>query len=165
MRKVWFTSDEHYGHEKILQYENRPFKDTREMEHTLVQNHNEVVSSGDIVYHLGDFMFARSWKDVERVVRKLNGTHVLIGGNHDWVRPFEYVEAGFLAYHTSLWLDGYLLIHDPAVAGVMKHVKTIHGHLHGLTKFAGPNTYSVCVEVNDYYPVAFDAIKEHFNES
>ena len=60
-------------------------------------------------------------------------------------------------------LEDFLLIHDPAVAGVRKDLKVIHGHTHTLNLSLGTNTYCVCVELHDYYPVSFDIVKEYFN--
>lgn len=135
--------------------------------HTVIKKkHNEVVAKDDIVYHLGDFAYgpgAKSWQQIESLLKVLNGSHHLILGNHDHIKTFDYVEAGFCSVHTSLQIEDYFLIHDPAVAGVLKGLKIIHGHTHGLGLRLSPDTYSVCVEMHDYYPVSFDTIKEAFN--
>ena len=44
---IWFTADEHYGHENIIRHCNRPFADAAEMERELVRRHNALV--GEIV--------------------------------------------------------------------------------------------------------------------
>lgn len=178
MSKVWFTSDEHYYHHNMLLFRElkdsrhpaesyRKFRTTDEMHRVLKQKHNEVVAPEDTVFHLGDFAYgpgAKSWQQVQCLLQVLNGKHHLIMGNHDHIDPFKYVEAGFASVHTSLILEDYLLIHDPAVAGVFNQQKVIHGHTHGLGINLAPNTYCVCVEVHDFYPVSFDIIKEYFNE-
>lgn len=98
----YFTSDEHYGHRNIIEYAGRPFKSVEEMDAALVFNHNRVVRPCDTVYHLGDFC----WSDtrVGNYLAQLNGTHVLIPGNHDKCFPThkkwgssgaKYVKAGF----------------------------------------------------------------------
>ena len=51
---IWFTADIHYNHKNVLQYCNRPFKTIEDMNHTLIENHNSVVSDEDDVYILGD---------------------------------------------------------------------------------------------------------------
>ena len=103
MSKIFFTSDEHYGHFNILQYDARPFTDLREMEETMVERHNSIVGEDDVTYHLGDF----SWRpdQMKFILDKLNGRHILITGNHDrcshvkpkgkekWTRY--YIESGF----------------------------------------------------------------------
>jgi calcineurin-like phosphoesterase family protein len=159
----FFIADEHYYHANILMWRDikakRNFPTLNDMHKTIIRNHNEVVTKEDTVYHLGDFSFSKHAPDMRSTLEKLNGTHVLILGNHDLHKPFDYVEVGFQSVHTSLMLDDYLLIHDPAVAGVLKHLKVIHGHTHGLGLRLAENTYCVSVEVTDYRPVSFCSIK------
>lgn len=139
------------------EYTHRPFRTTDEMHKVLRKHHNEVVAADDIVYHLGDFAYgpgAKSWQQVRSLLEGLNGTHHLILGNHDHLDAFKYVESGFASVHTSLVLnDTTVLIHDPAVAGVLRDKNYIHGHTHSLGKRLSPNTFCVCVELWDYYPV------------
>lgn len=49
----------------------------------LIRRWNSVVSSGDIVLHLGDFGFSRGEKNHEYYRNQLNGDMVLVKGNHD----------------------------------------------------------------------------------
>ena len=133
------------------------------MKYELIKRHNEVVSKDDITYHLGDFMFTDNWKEVAQTINKLNGTHILILGNHDFIYVPHYVEAGFQSVHTSLMLEDYLLVHDPAIFGVKLDIKGIHGHIHQATLHMTPNCYNVSVEMSNYYPVSFNTIKEYFD--
>ena len=64
---VWFTSDTHFCHEKILKYDNLPFENIEERDETLIKNWNEKVGKKDKVYHLGDFAFANKKKTREIV--------------------------------------------------------------------------------------------------
>jgi calcineurin-like phosphoesterase family protein len=41
--KVFFIADTHFGSEKILHYENRPFESVEKMNETLVINWNNTV--------------------------------------------------------------------------------------------------------------------------
>lgn len=162
MSKIFLISDEHYKHEKILQYERRPFRDTKEMQYALISKHNAVVGKDDVTYHLGDVFWGDNWKELAAVLKRLNGEHHLIIGNHDHIHWHNYLEAGFTSVHTSLQIDDYILTHDPAVAGVLKDRKFIHGHTHSLGKRLGDNTYCVCVELHYYTPVSLDKIREEF---
>lgn len=161
---TWFISDEHYYHSNILMWRDdkarRKFASVDKMHRYIREHHNEVVQDGDVVYHLGDFTFSKNYRDIQHLLEKLKGRHILVLGNHDWFRPFEYVEMGFESVHTSLMIEGYMVIHDPAVAGVLTHQKVIHGHTHGLGLQLGSNSYSVSVEMHDFYPVNFNQIKE-----
>jgi calcineurin-like phosphoesterase family protein len=167
---IWLTADEHYYHSNIVgretyggRREGRHFDTVAKMNKALILNHNEVVGKDDTVYHLGDFSFAKHKPDTASILAQLNGArHILILGNHDLYNPFDYVELGFQSVHTSLDLERYLLIHDPAVAGVLKHLRVIHGHTHGLGLRLGSNTYSVSVEMHDFYPVSFQQISMEF---
>ena len=116
---IWLTSDQHFYHEKINRYENRGYSDTTSMNNDIIKKHNEVVAKEDTIYHLGDFAFAKNWKDVRNILDRLNGKHHLIIGNHDKIYVWDYCEAGFLTVHTHLQLEDYWLVHDPAVAGVL----------------------------------------------
>ena len=163
----FFIADEHYYHDNILMWRDikakRDFPTLNDMHKRIIARHNEVVGKEDTTYHLGDFSFSKHAPDMRSLLDKLNGSHILILGNHDLFKPFDYVEVGFQSVHTSLMLEDYLLIHDPAVAGVMKHLKVIHGHTHGLGLRLAENTYCVSVEVTDYTPTSFAYIKAVLN--
>jgi calcineurin-like phosphoesterase family protein len=84
--RYWFTADEHYGLTSIIKNCNRPFKDVREMNEVLVQNHNDVVK--DAVVHAGDFAWANNRDDARKYFRRLSGTHIFLKGSHDyWLKP------------------------------------------------------------------------------
>lgn len=86
---IFFTSDQHFGHANILKYEDesrraengRRFKTVEEMDEYLIDQWNATVTSGDLVYCLGDFSYKRS--SMEFILPFLNGTKFLITGNHD----------------------------------------------------------------------------------
>ena len=54
-----YISDLHFGHANILKFDNRPFRNTEEMETALIENWNSTVSAGDITYILGDFCWGK----------------------------------------------------------------------------------------------------------
>ena len=80
----FFTSDEHYGHRRVIDFCKRPFKDTDEMREALIAAHNAKVTKGDITYHLGD-IFWRTCpvEEALKILDRLNGQHFLVWGNHD----------------------------------------------------------------------------------
>jgi len=75
----WFTSDTHFNHKNIIEYCKRPFKTVEQMNEALIKKWNAKVMKDDIVFHMGDFI----WKEYWNIKHRLNGTVILIQGNHD----------------------------------------------------------------------------------
>jgi len=82
MSEKFYISDLHFGHANIIRFDGRPFVSIEEMEETLVANWNGVVGANDTVYILGDFCWGKE-PDWRRVLSCLNGSKVLVRGNHD----------------------------------------------------------------------------------
>lgn len=80
--KIWFTSDTHYGHGRVIDHCKRPFSNSIEMDDWLVRNWNNHVKTDDIVFHLGDVSFLNP-KDLPDFLNRLNGKIYLVLGNHD----------------------------------------------------------------------------------
>lgn len=105
-RRVFFTSDTHFNHGNIIKYCHRPFMTAEEerllsehanfrvseetvkrMDAELIDQINETVGEDDILWHLGDFCFARGkqyydacWNYRNQIRCK---TVNLVWGNHD----------------------------------------------------------------------------------
>jgi calcineurin-like phosphoesterase family protein len=81
---IYFTSDTHFGHENIIKYCDRPFKDADHMDCALVENWNRAIGENDTVYHLGDFTFGGE-KQARDYFRRLNGRIFVLGApwHHD----------------------------------------------------------------------------------
>lgn len=82
MKKIFFTSDNHWYHKNILKYSNRPFADVNEMQYVMRNKWNETVGQDDKVYMLGDVGFSDGDK-LATYIKSLNGEKHLILGNHD----------------------------------------------------------------------------------
>lgn len=80
---IFFTSDLHFGHEHIIQFNHRPFRNVTEMNRQLISNYNAVVQPEDTVYLLGDLSFQISVEKANALIAQLNGKKHLILGNHD----------------------------------------------------------------------------------
>lgn len=80
---IFFTSDTHFGHKKVIEYSNRPFKNVVDMDEEMKRRWNALVSPKDTVYHLGDFSFYRKKEENEALLQDLAGQKHLIRGNHD----------------------------------------------------------------------------------
>jgi calcineurin-like phosphoesterase family protein len=82
IKNTFFTSDWHIGHANSILFDKRPFKDLDHMHRVLINNYNSSVKENDIGYFLGDIGFNREM--TRDVVSKLNGTKIMIVGNHDF---------------------------------------------------------------------------------
>lgn len=94
MSKTFFTSDWHIGHHNSIKFDKRPFRDLNHMHGVLVNNYNSVVSREDTVYFLGDVGTAFT-ADSSSLIHKLEGTKVLVLGNHDKKSNRQWLNAGF----------------------------------------------------------------------
>lgn len=170
----FFTADEHYDDDEgILKYCNRPFANGIHMVSDIIHRHNEYVKPEDEVYHIGDFTFKNpaDISFISSILRALNGTHILILGNHDTTNPFKLVGAGFRSVHTSLELeiDAYrvILAHDPSIWTVVpERTIFICGHIHKLFKSIPDKlVVNAGVDVHDYFPISFKQVLEELGLS
>lgn len=163
--KTFFTSDIHFFHKNIITYCKRPFADVAEMNEKLVENWNSVVSPEDATYVLGDVSFGKP--DVTKaLVARLNGTKVLVAGNHDR-SPAKMLEMGFnevLPFNKQLYVmvDGrQVLLHHIPIEDRSKwedHTDYhLCGHVHTEFKRKG-NIINVGVDVWDFKPRTFEEL-------
>jgi len=75
-----FYADPHFGHSNILKYCVRPFGTVDEMNGELIDRYNNVIEDDDTVLWLGDCFFHGTY---DGILEELNGTKILIIGNHD----------------------------------------------------------------------------------
>jgi len=81
----WFSSDQHFGHENIIKYMNRPFDSIEDMHRGLIERWNDRVKNGDTIYQLGDFSLMSRGRTKE-ILSRLNGTIKIVPGSHDkWI--------------------------------------------------------------------------------
>ena len=175
-KNIFFISDTHFGHANMLNFLNydgtrtRPFDSIEEVDELMIQNWNEMVKKEDKIYHLGDVAFGQSF---DKVMPRLNGTKVLIKGNHDRLQIGKYVKY-FKDVRGTCHVDGnYLLSHFPIHPDSKgRFVRNLHGHIHAQTVMkllwyptgngVEPDLWyrNCCVEVNNYSPIPFELIKE-----
>ena len=102
--KVWTTSDHHFGHKKILDFEpvRQELMDAAGWEGThddfMIEHWNNNVGKNDLVLHLGDLAF----KNLEGFISKLNGTILLVLGNHDR-KPMAYINIPNIYVVDGIW--------------------------------------------------------------
>lgn len=84
---TYLTADPHFGHAKLLEpgQRPRPFASVEEMNRTLVENWNKVVTSDDrdVVWVLGDFALGLTEQEMNEIFAQLRGRKRLVIGNHD----------------------------------------------------------------------------------
>jgi calcineurin-like phosphoesterase family protein len=130
------------------------------MNETIVQRWNSVVSSNDKVYHLGDVGFFNATQ--LNIMDRLNGDKILIKGNHDTLKPSQYLKF-FRDIQASHVLAKIVLAHIPIHPDSLERWKgQVHGHVH-TESLKDPRYYNVSVEVTDYTPVSFEVIRDYFN--
>jgi calcineurin-like phosphoesterase family protein len=88
--KRWWTADLHLGHDNILEYCGRPFKDAITALHRTAVNFNQKIRTEDAVVHVGDYMSRGNVKGQSSLpfkfpeyVAMFNGRWTFLRGNHD----------------------------------------------------------------------------------
>ena len=153
---IFFIADTHFGDERILRYENRPFKNAEEMNGEIIRRWNSAVTEDDTVYHLGDV-------GDDSLVKSLNGRKFLIKGNHDTAENERYRRAGFLeVYDLPVILEQFwILSHEPLYVSKNMPYANIFGHVHANPIYKDSSGQSFCASVEriSYAPVSFGEIK------
>lgn len=162
MSNIFFTSDQHFGHKLIIDFESRPFGSVEEMDRMMIEKWNSVVGTEDTVFHLGDFSFLNLEKTQE-IVSALKGYKILILGNHDRSRGRNWwLEAGFneVSEYPVIYKDFFFLSHEPMYMNKHMPYVNVHGHIHS-QKYEGKNYFNICVEHWDYTPLSFAQIRDY----
>lgn len=134
---IYFISDEHYGHSRVLDFckKTRPFKTIEDHDQHLIDAHNRTVKNdNDEVWHLGDFYFGTDRRRAIEIFSSLRGRHHLIVGNHDkqivkhlpWMSVQDYK---LLKYEKHK----FILMHYPLAGGQWDCAHYGSFHLHGHT--------------------------------
>ena len=166
MAKDYFIADTHFGDKGIMQYENRPFETVEEMDKALIQNWNDIVTENDTVYVAGDFSAYYNDENKDReILSQLNGTKILIMGNHDTHRSAaKWRELGFdeCSKWPIVYRNFYLVSHEPMYLNQNMPYANIYGHVHGNSIYKDFSPQSMCVSVEriQYTPVSFEDIRK-----
>lgn len=182
---IYFTSDLHFGHDGVIEYCKRPFKDATEMAETLVKRWNERVKPTDTVYVIGDLSLCK-FSEFEPYGKQLNGTKFLVKGNHDHYTVSQYNKLGFtvileakiaffgkifrlshypyampwykrpFAYKSEL---RFMELRPPKIKGEF----LIHGHTHMPYK-RRDNMIHVGVDAWNFYPVSMKELESLVNK-
>jgi calcineurin-like phosphoesterase family protein len=172
----YFISDAHFYHKGSLRWPNgkaRPFSSIKEMNDTIINNWNSVVTSDDTVYFIGDFAYKCSINEVKSIFDKLNGKIILIKGNHDGIvlkanQKFHRFESVHDILNIKIDNHELVLCHYPMESwqGKGRNSIHIHGHTHGSINHLNTNIkrLDVSVENCNYTPVSLNKIIEILNK-
>lgn len=133
----------------------------------LIDNWNSIVKEDDVVWFLGDLGFGKEadLNDIRNKVQKLKGHKKMIYGNHDKQKPAYYYSCGFeeVSRYSVVLKGKFLLSHAPnAVIADSRggDFFNIFGHVHSKLRDYSGNGRCVCVEVQDFKPVAIPEFDE-----
>lgn len=183
MSTTFLAADTHFSHRGIVKFlrednvtKERPWDTIEEMDEALVKNWNSVVRPTDTVYHLGDVVINRS---ALPILGRLNGTKILVKGNHDVFRAEEYLEY-FKDIRGSAVLNNLVMTHIPLhPTSIERWDGNIHGHLHSkrvMTEYSGYDEYCfgemeidkryLCVSMEHigYTPISLEEVMKRFKE-
>lgn len=170
MKRIWFTGDHHFGHKNVIEYSNRPFKTTEEMDEYMISKWNESISRDDEVYHLGDIGLCSPGR-LKEILGRLNGSIFLIRGNHEksaeacksrfeWIKDyFELTVHDEEAYNNKRLI---VLFHYSMRLWNASHYGSWHlyGHSHGqLTDDSNSLSFDVGVDVHNFKPFSYNEVK------
>lgn len=177
---IYFTSDLHFGHDKEFVWGARGFKSLKEMEDTIVERWNKVVTDEDTVYILGDvYMGDDEDNRAVHLLNELNGQIRIIIGNHDTERKINKLKAwGYEFDYSGLLthkIEGkkrkwqFFLSHYPTYTANLESnpydcVINLHGHTHNKGKFFEdrPYMYNVSLDAHDCVPVSIEEVIKDF---
>lgn len=169
-REIFVISDTHFGHQNIIKYCNRPYRNYLLMDQDIVERWNSVVKPEDIVYHLGDVYMQCSKGYIENILGRLNGRKRLVLGNHDNGKD-QILQKYF--QKIMMWRMfpefGLLLTHVPVHESSLSRGATgneknppkllnIHGHIHEKPS-PSKDHRCVCVEQINYIPISIEDLR------
>lgn len=164
-KRVFISSDHHFGHTNIVKYDGRPFKSVQEMDEILILNHNSVVFPDDVVIFAGDFALG-SLENAFKIRNRLNGDIYYVLGNHDkharnlpWKSISERMEVKVTGYPTMV------ISHYAQRTWHKQHKGYWHlyGHSHGNLPEDGSLSFDIGVNSHNYFPWSMEEIQEKMN--
>ena len=133
---IYYISDLHFGHDRVIQMDQRPFSNVDRMDQALIERWNAQVQDDDEVYVIGDFCY-RSKHPEAWYLRQLRGRKHLVIGNHDSkllknsvaLEFFETVQQIASIDDDGRWI---IMCHYPMVEwpGSRRNSYHIYGHIH-----------------------------------
>lgn len=141
---IFFTSDLHLGHSRVLDFcpSTRRGSCGEEMTDMIIENIRSTIPTGGVLYNLGDFSFSSLEKTESYLTRIFNAgiEHHIILGNHDKTivknpQLHKYFESVSHKKIISVGLQQIVMSHCPFASGQWDSAHYgswhLHGHTHG----------------------------------
>ena len=163
MPNIFFIADTHFGEDEVFRMsrENYRFRTCEIKDRILTENWNRVVMPEDIVYILGDFGNPTHAKE-------LNGTKILITGNHEDYKEEDYLIFFKRTYDaTILYNNFFILSHEPIfIPDAHTPFANIFGHVHNnpIYKTVSPRSYCVSACRINYTPISYKEVLKAMQE-
>ena len=177
-KKIWFTSDLHFGHQKEFLWGPRGFKSSQEHDEAIIRNWNSVINSDDEVYILGDLMLGDNEYGLNCIKRLAGHIHIILGNHDSETRAALYlhcpnIETIDYAREEKFGKNYFFLCHYPVITANYddqkawaKHLINLHGHTHSQAKFYNnnPYMYNVSLDAHNNYPIEINEIIEDIRQ-
>jgi len=153
----FFTADPHFGHKNIIKYSNRPFKYLKEMDEAIIKRHNEIVAPDDVTIIAGDISFHSPAYTME-LLKRLNGTLILLRGSHDKWMDRTYHEM----WEKTIEGQHVVVCHYCMRTWPRSHYQSwmLYAHSHGTLPPPTPYQLDIGVDTNNFYPYSWEQVKE-----
>jgi len=163
------------SHDKDFIWKTRGYANIFEMNKDLIDKWNSVVTSEDVVYHLGDVMLG-NLEDGIKCLHQLNGNIHIIRGNHctdkrvtEFLKSYNVLDVTYADVFKANKHWVFYLSHYPSLVaneGDRKKIFNLSGHIHTTDKFllAKHQIYNVGVDAHNGFPVSIDEIIEDIRE-
>lgn len=169
MKNIFFTSDLHFGNDKALKRENRPFKNWKTFYKKVIKFWNHQAKKEDIIYCIGDFVDYVPGRQSNcqyclKLVKKIKAKLVLIVGNNeerlikdcfdnDFAKFKDFcIKLGFFDVKKDEYLEiegiHFYLTHRPY--NHKKNYVNLFGHTHRATGLWKPYGINVGCDLNHF---------------
>ena len=157
--KIWLTTDNHFGHAKMCEYENRPIN----FSDRIIKGFS-IIKEEDLLINLGDMCMGRDREMLETYIKPLKFKKVLVRGNHD-KKSLQYYSQFFDFVCDSFTLNRHnkriLFSHIPQ-KDLGQYDINIHGHCHSKERKIefepdmNDKQKLLAIELTNYQPVLLD---------
>ena len=172
---IYFSSDLHFNHNKEFIYKPRGFTNVDDMNNTIIQNFNSIITYNDDLYLLGDTMLG-DLNDSLKLFHQLPGRIHLIWGNHCTNNRKQALAqcdnvVEIIGFATIIKYNKYhfYLSHFPTLTTnydldkpLTQRILCLAGHTHSKELFEPCGSYNVAVDAHNCFPVSIEQIISDF---